>query len=84
MPAQPLTCTKCGHPVEVVEYVETIVDYGPAVIDERGIVRPVGEVDPYGSKQDSEEIRAVAVCLDRTCRNRWTLRRKFDPIPLES
>lgn len=84
MSAQPLACTRCGQPVEVVEHVEITVGYGLAMVDDSGVVRPASEVDPYGSKQDSAPLRAVAVCPNAACRNRWTLRRKFDPIPMES
>lgn len=83
MIARVLRCTKCSGPTEVIEYVETIVDYGPAVIDGNGVVRPVVSRDTYGDKEHWLPLRAIAICLSSNCRYRWVLRRKFDPIPLE-
>jgi hypothetical protein len=80
MTTRPLTCIKCGGPCAVAEDLETTADYGPAVIDSDGTVRPA---DPTYTpdKADATPLRARACCTNPACRHQWTLRRRFDPVP---
>jgi uncharacterized protein YijF (DUF1287 family) len=62
--------------VDVVEDVTGLADWGRAVIDDEGTVRPAAQrMDFYRG----DAIRARAVCSEPKCRHQWTLRRRFDP-----
>ena len=71
-----LLCTRCGQPAGVAEDVNAYIDWGAAVIDPDGVVRPAVKsfeffaADPY---------QARAVCQNTDCLHQWKLRRKFDP-----
>jgi hypothetical protein len=73
---RPLLCTKCGRQVGLAEDVNAHVDWGLAVIDDDGTVRP-GEQRMELHKD--EPIRVRAVCSNNDCRHQWTLRRRFEP-----
>ncbi len=79
--SRPLACTRCGSACNVAEDVELVADYGPAVIDHLGVVRPA-DPDYQADKTDGAPIRTRACCTK--CHHQWTLRRRFDPIALES
>jgi hypothetical protein len=74
--SRPLRCTKCGSQVSVVEDVDGIVDWGLAVVDEDGTVRPAVRHMEFRA---GESVRTRAVCDDPGCGHQWTLRRRFDP-----
>ncbi|MER6605943.1 hypothetical protein ABT282_08505 [Streptomyces sp. NPDC000927] len=76
MSARPLACTQCGQQCGVAEDYESYSDWGPAVIDEHGVVRPQSPDDSGGHKHDPRPIRARAYCP--TCGYQWTLRRRVD------
>lgn len=76
MTERPLTCIKCGSPAGVAEDFTGHADWGLAVIDEAGTVRPAKQqVDIY----KGEPIRVRAVCDNDACGYQWTLRRRFEP-----
>lgn len=83
MTARPLTCTRCGSQCGVAEDVESCIDWGPAVIDTNGVVRPQ-HPDPNNGYQDTQNavatIRHRAFCINPECGHQWTLRRRFDPV----
>jgi hypothetical protein len=79
---QPLLCTKCGNQCGVAEDVESCIDWGPAVVDEDGTVRPQypDAEDGYQEVWNAQTtIRVRAFCVSPSCRHQWTLRRRFDP-----
>lgn len=84
---RPLSCTRCGSPVSVVEDTRGLVDWGPAVVGADGIVRPQYP-DPKDGYQtvtyDVGHGRARAVCTSPDCGHEWTLRRRFDPVRAET
>lgn len=75
--SRPLRCTKCAGQVSVVEDVSGVVDWGLALVDDDGTVRPAVQ---YMEFQRGDPIRARAVCTDSECGHEWTLRRRFDPL----
>lgn len=78
---RPLLCTKCHRQCGVAEDVESCIDWGPAVIDEDGTVRP-----QYGEAEDGYQevwnavrtLRVRAFCANPECGHQWTLRRRLD------
>lgn len=79
MTHRPLLCTRCGDRCAVAEDFTGYADWGVAVIDEEGIVRPaLQHVDIYRG----EPFRTRAVCQNPECEYQWTLRRRFDPVKL--
>jgi hypothetical protein len=80
--ARPLLCTRCHSPVAVAEDARSLIDWGPAVVDADGVVRPQypDPADDYQSiTYDVDHGRARAVCSNPKCGHQWTLRRRFDP-----
>ena len=76
MAERPLLCTKCHSPAGVAEDFTGHADWGLAVIDDDGTVRPVKQhVEIY----KGDPVRARAVCSNDACRHEWTLRRRFEP-----
>ena len=74
--SRPLLCTRCVHPVAVAEDVHAYVDWGAAVIDPDGVVRPAVKAFEFFAADPSQ---ARAVCQNADCRHQWKLRRRFDP-----
>lgn len=75
MADRPLPCTRCGHPCGVAEDVAGHLDWGIAVVDSNGTVRPAKRhMDFY----KGEPIRVRAVCNNPDCGHQWTLRRRFE------
>lgn len=76
MSARRLPCTQCGEQVNVVEVVTGFVNWGAAVVDEDGTVRPaVQHMEFY----KGDPIRVRAACSAEGCGHAWTLRRHFEP-----
>lgn len=73
---RPLLCTHCGQQVSIVEDIHTCADWGPAVIDEDGVVHPAVK---YFESFTQDPFRVRAFCINPDCRHQWTLRRRFDP-----
>lgn len=73
---RPLLCTHCGSPAGVAEDVSAYVDWGAAVVDPDGVVRPAVKHFEFFA---GDPIQARAVCLNADCGHQWKLRRKFDP-----
>ncbi|MBP2704444.1 hypothetical protein JOL79_11525 [Microbispora sp. RL4-1S] len=83
MAAKPLACTRCGSPAAVVEVVEGFLDWGLAVIDADGVVRPRDRKAlnmPAVMDDNSRTVGIDAVCDNAKCGHRWRLRRRFDPL----
>ena len=40
MTARPLLCTRCGSQISIVEDTYGRIEWGPAVVDDDGVVRP--------------------------------------------
>jgi hypothetical protein len=78
---RPLACPRCGTQCGIAEDVQTHSDYGPAVIDETGTVRPQDPARQHGLHHDPRPVRTRACCLNAECGHQWTLRRRFDPTP---
>ncbi|MBD9700688.1 hypothetical protein IHE56_00990 [Streptomyces sp. ID01-12c] len=76
--SSPLLCTKCHTPAEIVQDGTAWDDWGPAVIDDDGIVRPVAKTAEF---HKGDLTRTRAVCPNTRCRHQWTLRRRFEPNP---
>lgn len=80
MTVKRLTCTRCGGPVTVVEDVVGWIEWGPAVIDAEGVVRPE---DPDGrpgvvtAKESTPVGLPRACCLKDGCGHQWRIRRQF-------
>jgi hypothetical protein len=77
MASRPLRCTMCGSQAGVVEDVDGTVDWGLALVDEDGTVRPAVQ---YMEFHQGNPVRTRAVCSSPTCGHQWTLRRRFDPL----
>lgn len=76
MTTRPLPCPRCGSPAGVAEDYEGHADWGLAVIDDEGVVRPAKQhVDIYRGAP----VRARAECSNAKCGHQWTLRRRFEP-----
>lgn len=73
---RPLQCMRCGSPAGVAEDFTGHADWGMAVIDAEGIVRPVKQ---HVEIHKGEPIRVRAVCSNDDCQHQWTLRRRFEP-----
>ncbi|MFC8065449.1 hypothetical protein [Streptomyces sp. NPDC057293] len=81
MSTRPLLCTRCRSQVGVVEDVESCIDWGPAVVDEGGVVQP-----GYPNAEDNHQevapamrtLRIRAYCVNPECGHQWTIRRRFD------
>lgn len=77
---RPLVCIRCAGPVDVAEDIEGVIDWGAAVIDADGVVRPA---DPHHrppvvlADTGGPIGRPRACCL--ACGHQWRLRRPFDP-----
>ncbi|MEV7154875.1 hypothetical protein AB0N77_09650 [Streptomyces misionensis] len=79
-----LVCPKCRYPAGIAEDVCGSLDWGFAVIDEHGTVRPADpqQKPPVLSADNAEATgRTRACCSNDDCRHQWTLRRPFDPAP---
>ncbi|GAA0704810.1 hypothetical protein GCM10010193_69760 [Kitasatospora atroaurantiaca] len=84
--ARPVACTRCGSPCAVAEDTVGLIDWGPAVVDADGVVRPQypDPEDEYQTVTNDVGItRTRAVCSNRSCRHQWTLRRRLDPSARE-
>lgn len=84
MTDRPLTCTRCGAPVGIAEDVTGFLDWGLAVIDADGIVRPANphQTAPVLMADNADATgRPRACCLNPACRHQWRLRRRFNPAP---
>ncbi|MGW0780378.1 hypothetical protein [Streptomyces sp. NPDC002913] len=73
---RPLCCTQCGDPVGIAEDVTGYADWGQAVIDGNGVVRPAVQHMEFFK---GDPIRVRAVCRNADCGHQWTLRRQFEP-----
>ncbi|MGI5423026.1 hypothetical protein [Actinomadura luteofluorescens] len=74
---RPFCCTRCGHQVRIGEEASVWADFGPAVIDNDGLVRaPQAEAEGY--LHEPHEIHTFAVCPNPECGHKWRLRRPFD------
>lgn len=78
LPRRPLTCTHCGSRCGVVEDTEGCVDWGLAVVDEDGVVRPQ-RPEPEGITAVVRILGVRAVCENPECQHQWKLQRRFDP-----
>lgn len=76
MTTRTLACTRCGSPCRVAEDVTGYVDWGDAVIDGAGTVRPAVQHMEFYS---GDPVRVRAVCSSASCGHQWTLRRHFEP-----
>ena len=76
--SRPLLCTKCGSPAGVAEDYTGHADWGMAVIDDEGIVRPAKQ---HVEIHKGDPVRVRAVCSNDDCGHQWTLRRRFEPTP---
>jgi hypothetical protein len=76
MADRPLLCTRCGSPVGVAEDVTGHCDWGLAVVDDQGTVRPVKRHMEF---HKGDPVRVRAVCGNPECGHQWTLRRRFEP-----
>jgi hypothetical protein len=73
-----LRCTQCGEQVSIVEVVEGFLDWGPAVVDDQGVVRPQEASGALSLDEwNSTPKGAYAHCDNRKCGYRWKLRRRF-------
>lgn len=82
MDEQILTCPRCRCPATVVEDVTGYLDWGYAVIDNTGTVRPAdpNQAPPTLSADNADSAgRARACCSNSDCQHQWRLRRPFDP-----
>lgn len=83
MAERPLLCTRCHSPATIAEDVQGYLDWGPAVIDSKGVVRPADpDYKPVSVMGDNGRTvgRPRACCTNRDCGHQWRLRRLFDPI----
>lgn len=80
MTRRPLLCTQCGDQVVVVEDTYGHIEWGPAVVDDDGIVRPAYP-DPRDDRQTVVDNAGIlgfrACCTSDTCGYQWRLRRQF-------
>ncbi|MCX5112188.1 hypothetical protein OOK13_40365 [Streptomyces sp. NBC_00378] len=77
-----LLCPKCRYPATVVEDVTGYLEWGYAVIDGTGILRPADpEQRPPTLMADNcnSTGRIRACCANTHCRHQWALRRPFEP-----
>lgn len=77
-----LLCTRCRYPALVVEDVTGQLDWGYAVIDDTGTVRPADKDHrpPVLMSDNSDTTgRPRACCTNTECGHQWRLRRPFDP-----
>uniref|UniRef100_UPI003F4938FE hypothetical protein n=1 Tax=Streptosporangium sp. CA-235898 TaxID=3240073 RepID=UPI003F4938FE len=84
---RPLTCPRCRGPVAVVEDVLGHLDWGLAVVDDDGTVRPqiIPDAMPVVTADNSTPSgRPRAVCDSRTCGYEWRLRRRFTPASADA
>ncbi|MER7507033.1 hypothetical protein ABTX82_01590 [Streptomyces lavendulae] len=84
MATRPLICTRCGTPVGIAEDVTGFLDWGQAVIDDDGTVRPAdpSQTAPVLMADNADATgRPRACCPNRACGYQWRLRRRFDPTP---
>lgn len=73
---RPLSCTQCGDQCGIAEDYVSYSDWGPAVINQDGTVRPQDPDGGFGHKHDPRPIRVRAYCP--SCGHQWTLRRRVD------
>jgi hypothetical protein len=79
-----LLCPKCRCPATVMEDVTGRLDWGHAVIDDTGTIRPADpEQKPPTLMADNCDAtgRIRACCPNDDCRHQWHPRRPFDPQP---
>ena len=74
MADRPLPCTRCGSPCGIAEDVHAHADWGLAVVDDNGTVRPARQHMEF---HKGDPIRIRAVCSNEACGHQWTLRRRF-------
>ena len=81
MADRPLLCTRCGTPVDVAEDTIGVIDWGPAIVGDDGVVRPQYP-DPSDERQtvtsDGGITGVRACCTNPECRHQWRLRRRFE------
>jgi uncharacterized protein YbaR (Trm112 family) len=83
MPERILTCPVCRHPATIVEDVTGHLDWGFAVIDEDGVIRPAdpNHTPPVLMANNAEATGKLrASCDNDDCRHQWRPRRPFDPV----
>ncbi|WP_406417977.1 hypothetical protein [Streptomyces sp. NBC_01614] len=77
-----LLCPKCRYPAAVIEEVTGHLDWGPAVIDDTGTIRPADpDHKPPTLMSDNATAtgRIRACCQNDDCQHQWRPRRQFDP-----
>lgn len=82
MAERPLLCTRCHSPVTIAEDITSYLDWGPAVIDDHGTVRPADpdHTPPPAMADNGYTVgRPRACCTNRDCGHQWRLRRPFAP-----
>lgn len=80
---QPLTCTQCRSPVDVVEDIRSVLVWGPAVVDATGTVRPADPArrPPVVMADNAQTVgRPRACCTNPECGHQWRLKRPFSPM----
>lgn len=85
MATRPLLCTRCKSPASVAEDTTGYIDWGPAIVDDDGVVRPQypDPSDEYQTVVSDAGITARrACCTNPACRYQWRLRRRFE-VPEE-
>ncbi|GGR70890.1 MULTISPECIES: hypothetical protein [Streptomyces] len=79
-----LTCPRCRYPATIAEDVTGHLDWGHAVIDESGTIRPADpQQKPPTLTADNADAtgRIRACCANDDCQHEWRPRRPFDPAP---
>ncbi len=76
---RPLRCPCCGAPAAVTEETRGLIDWGPAVVGDDDVVRPLSGEDEQRVDHGYWIGRPRGVCANAACGHQWTLRRKFDP-----
>jgi hypothetical protein len=61
--------------------MEVVADYGLAVVDHDGVVRPAEGLEGV-HHEHATKVRTRACCTNRKCEYQWALRRPFEPVPL--
>ena len=79
-----LLCPKCRFAAAVIEEVTGQLDWGYAVIDSHGTIRPADpNRKPPTLMADNATAtgRILACCTNELCEHQWRPRRPFDPQP---
>lgn len=80
---EPLRCPRCRQQAAVVEQVLGRLDWGPAVLDADGAIRPEvrPEQVPAVTADNSTSTGVYGHCDNKACQYEWKLRRRFDSAP---